>query len=218
MTATKTEKPILFSTEMVQAILDGRKSQTRRIIKGLNEYDKSYLGGCETYKYPIDIDKLGVKSPYGEPGNELWVRETFAFLKEHDNKPPSEIYDNQVLYKAGGKITNRFGLGTNIHESDFGRWRPSIHMPRRYSRIQLTVTDIRVERVQEITYQDILAEGLHEEGFTSNTYNDPENLEAGMRNRFRRLWDSINADRGYSWESNPWVWVVEFEVKNIKGA
>lgn len=219
MTATKTEKPILFSTELVQAILEGRKSQTRRVVKPQPDSKVNTVHPCKDGEWEFGKDFYNgdgeaieyKKCPYGKPGDELWVRETFAFLKEHDNKPPSEIYDDQVLYKADGKITNQFGLGSNIHESDFGRWRPSIHMPRRYSRIQLTVEDIRVERVQEISPRDAWAEGVKCKCMK------PTPMCKGNIDTFSELWDSINAERGYSWESNPWVWSFSFKVKNIKG-
>lgn len=224
MATTTTEKPILFSTEMVQAILDGRKTQTRRVIKpqpdetrakgkpvrkiadyftGVPENGQAYYwheNGCWNSSEPF-------KCPYR--ADELWVRETWQALQHGSYKPfdckPSEIKKQfaDLRYKA------------EEGEVEYP-WKPSIHMPRGASRIQLTVDDIRVERVQEITGMDAFAEGMGDELPISS--NGPI-LRENYRNDFAELWDSINADRDegqYSWENNPWVWVVEFSIKNIK--
>jgi hypothetical protein len=231
------EKPILFSTELVQAILDGRKTQTRRVITSdqLND-DPNYWEsfGVQRAKditftpqpspglYALfgnkgDDDWIEpIKSPYGKPSDELWVRETWQALQHGSYKPfdckPSEIPEQyaDVRYKADEGETQY-------------PWKPSIHMPRWASRIQLTVKDIRVERVQDMSVEDMEEECItgHSKpsallGKPNSYYQNGDGLKYNTpQEAFRQLWDSINADRGYSWESNPWVWVVEFEVKNV---
>jgi hypothetical protein len=212
-TTTKTkEKPILFSTPLVQAILEGRKSQTRRVMKPQPKKNDNgfweYAGAgwsLDSHVPVVPGHSLAASCPYGKPGDELWVRETFAFESKFDDWKPSICRPSmQVHYFADGYTTGEGNVSNNI-----GRKRPSIHMPRWASRIQLTVTDIRVERVQEITESDARAEGC---------CTGWEDYPKTNRELFAELWDSINAARGYSWESNPWVWVVEFEIKDIKGA
>jgi uncharacterized protein YhfF len=174
------ERPILFSGEMVRAILDGRKTQTRRVIKPQPESVRKsvfFESGIETnHGYEI-------KSPYGQPGDPLWVREAF-------------IYDtNGIYYRAD----NDFHCAKEL-----GGWRPSIHMPRKASRITLEITDIRVEQVQDISEEDAQQEGarrMNAGDFGMETW----------RSAFRNLWGSINTKRGYSWDSNPWVWVIGFK-------
>lgn len=175
------ERPILFSGEMVRAILDGRKTQTRRVIKPQGE------------PYTIeDVDVL--KCPYGIPGDRLWVRETFADLRGMG-------FGHKWAYRADtpeGSESDRIRIGYGV------RWKPSIHMPRWASRITLEITDIRVERVQDITYIDAKAEGVeYEKGYT-----DP-------REAFATLWNSINAKRDYGWAMNPWVWIIEFKGEAV---
>lgn len=174
------EHPILFSTDMVKAILEGRKTQTRRVIK-LPE-------NCtpEQQNYLLYYNRYVIKEcPYGLIGGSLWVRETWA---------ESEYIYDRCFYKADGN-----SLPSNL------KWRPSNFMPRKYSRITLEITDIRVQRVQEITNEDACYEGV--KGI------DKSNclvIEWDYVTPFKILWDSINAKRGYSWDSNPWVWAISF--------
>ena len=184
---------------MVRAILDGRKTQTRRVIKPqfngwLEDFEDGYWRNCWRVDRGYgqhEIDTCIIKCPY-IIGQKLWVRET---LKGYDRRSwPTMIY-----YRASTP-----DVWPHI------RWNPSIHMPRVASRIILEVTAVRVERVQEVTDRDAIAEGcLLPKGY--------EDLAASFfkqpyRQVFIDLWDSINAKRGYSWESNPWVWVIEFRV------
>ena len=185
------EKPIIFSTAMVQAILGGRKTQTRRVIK-----TDDWPEMCDPVQNTITptewwftdgMAPLGpFRCPYGKPGDALWVRETWQECAEC----------GRVNWRAGA---NDHGHACQHCDEQLGKWRPSIFMPRWASRITLTVTGIRVERVQDISEADAQAEGV------SAWIYVPE---------FKMLWDAINAKRGHSWASNPWVWVVEFEVKN----
>jgi hypothetical protein len=184
------ERPILFKGEMVRAILEGRKTQTRRIVKpqpylddrGNLIYDKWNFG--QTAFGKPNLDNLAkMKCPYGQVGDRLWVRETWGICPDY----------NQVKYKADRGSDDR----------DVYKWKPSIHMKRKYSRINLEITGIRIERLQDITEKDAQTEGvsrlnLGDLGIETN------------KSAFRSLWDNINASMGYGWNKNPWVWVVEF--------
>jgi hypothetical protein len=210
------EHPILFSTDMVRAVLQGRKTQTRRVIrpqKNITDMAVAYQAGDGSWifwdsdspdlaestkrRYPSG----GFKCPFGIPGDGLWVRETWTFWEDPNNG------QDFVKYRAGGK--KRF---PNIHDLKYsgwafdGKWRPSIHMPRWASRITLEVVSVRVERVQEITEEDAKAEGCE----IGHGLDDSSPFFA--KGAFRNLWDSLNAKRGYGWDKNPWVWVVEFKL------
>lgn len=200
------ERPILFSGPMVRAILEGRKTQTRRVInfarlssirRGRLFYSvplKSWaIASATDYGTHIDEFVELVKCPYGDIGDRLWVRETFC-----------ESYEQQCADAAG--MTNTSGKYWD-YRADFenpGRgWRPSIHMPRGASRITLEITYVRVERLQDISEADAIAEGC------KAWKGVPGDGEMSAVEAFRRLWESINgAD---SWKANPWVWVVSFE-------
>lgn len=198
------EKPILFSGAMVRAILDGRKKQTRRIIKDYkitrlssrHEFATSgphHLSEKETPGYAyVELESgalVGLPCPYGQPGDRLWVREAFMLIDNRDG-------GRHIKYKAGGPdFVFRAGNGDDDWRGA-SKWTPSIHMRREYSRILLEITNVRVERVQDISNHDAKQEGV----------------PAGVspRAEFVWLWNSINAARGYGWEVNPWVWVIEF--------
>ena len=169
-------KPILLKTEMVRAILEGRKTVTRRVVKPQpfavkqDENDPCWYGHFVSESGKVLLDK----PPY-HPGDILYVRETFC-------RQPREEYP--FVYKA------------SVETPAAWQWRPSIHMPREAARIFLRVTDLRVERVQDIDDDGVVAEGLN--------IGDP----------FDELWNSTikPADRDlYGWDANPWVWVIEFE-------
>ncbi|MBZ0126401.1 MAG: hypothetical protein K8F32_08535 [Rhodocyclaceae bacterium] len=184
-----TERPILFSAPMVRAILDGRKTQTRRIVKpqptitALDDgrYDAAWGGrfalGCST---PGEC--LSPWSPYGQPDDRLWVRETFS---EFDT-----LNGMVCWYKAESDDPDYWHNVT---------WRPSIHMPRRLSRITLEITGVRVERLQEISEADAEAEGCTADPCDGPTFYDD----------FASLWRRINGPD--SWAANPWVWVISFK-------
>lgn len=202
------ERPILFSGPMVRAILEGRKTQTRRVVKidaPFVEFD-----GCDPY-WPVFEDKYGdpvrAACPYGEVGDRLWVRETFF-----DTTPYS---DAMLFYNRKNPVAYR----ADDEEIGCHAWKPSIHMPRWASRILLEVVDVRVERLRNIAVRDAVAEGLDSKtsigpfrtlGWKDYTAGSVSYL-LDARESFQSLWDSINAGRGYSWAANPWVWVVEFK-------
>ena len=199
-------KPILFNTEMVRAILDDRKTQTRRLIKDkdiTNNFDIDVDGSVYAYidqatgdSYPpTAIAKYQI-------GDILWVRETWSRI---DDLP----YDNYVY---------RTDYGTTEDDSfppSMFKWKPSIHMPREAARIFLRVTNVRVERLQEIT-----TEGIEQEGFycDSNYTKDHFAYAPGMRIHFSRVWDEIYSGKGYGWDVNPWVFVYEFERVSEDGS
>lgn len=197
------EKPILFSPEMVRAILEGRKTQTRRVMKPQPEANDW-----------IDTPMC----QYGHIGDLLWVRETWGTLPEYDSIKPSDLPNCPIYYNA----SQRYYPFSTI--SDIGKKRPSIFMPRWASRITLMVTNVRVERVQDISEEDAIAEGIQRFDYGADSYKPEycticfgtQELALGAmhttaKGAFSRLWDSINSKRGYSWASNPWVWIIEFE-------
>lgn len=191
------EHPILFSGEMVRAILEGKKTQTRRIIKSqpmeyvVSAYlrpDGKYIWRCSTGEGV----SLPFKCPFGQVGDKLWCRETwFEWTKGNPEKQPylyratTSDYDFEMVKQCGHTIL----------------WRPSIFMPRCASRITLEITNIQVEELKNITSLGVVAEGIE-----GNTLDWTE-----LRGRFITLWDSINAKRGYGWDKNPWVWVISFK-------
>ena len=219
------ERPILFNSEMIKAVLDGRKTQTRRVIKpqplvgiGQREIRPLPNGGRESVVYKLP------HCPYGKPGDQLWVRETHQFISPDETW--RDISECKIIYKAtdthpgfdGSDYAEHKGLSPNSPIWDAGEvhpWRPSIFLPRKYSRIQLEIVSVKIERVQEILYDDAVAEGMSKEWDGSHYWYSLESVEEASQHPpkvFRQLWDSINSKRGFSWDSNPFVWVVEFNV------
>lgn len=199
------EKPILFNGEMVKAILDGRKTQTRRVVKPPLNVDSTAYTRRSTHTPDGQVIVIGVtndgrewgRRPYAEIGDRLWVRETWQRCLEC----------GLTNWREGA---NSNGTICQHCDASLGKWKPSIHMPRQRSRITLEVTGVRVQRVQDITHDDAVAEGVRTGNWRKNEGKKRHPLWSCAFNRFVILWDSINAKRGYSWESNPWVWVVEF--------
>lgn len=181
------ERPILFSAPMVRAILAGTKTQTRRAVKSTGMYaiDAS-IHGEEVARR--ELAALATRCPYGQAGDQLWVRETFAQHQQFAD----------VAYRADGE---------EFEDSDgFSwepKWKPSIHMPRNISRIDLEIIGVRVERLQDISEADCAKEGapFSYSGFAPEDAPD-------WRGWYRDLWESINGPG--SWDQNPWVWVIEF--------
>jgi hypothetical protein len=187
------ERGIIMQGESVLGILEGRKSQTRRVIKP----QPTIITDQDHFRNYLQIHGRGVwfegdpnkTCPYGQPGDRPWVRETFCDLGAGDNR---------IIYKASfddltAEMMRQSGHGTPI-------WKPSIFMPRWASRITLEIVNVRVERVQDISEEDAKAEGV-----TCPSFINP-------RQAYYDLWDSINAERGYGWDVNPYVWVIEFKV------
>ena len=204
------EHPILFGGEMVRAILEGLKTQTRRVIKPQPKHIQMLSDGkIETsHDGGFDNDVQYIKCPYGKPGDRLWVRETWAVGKDFNNLKPSKLWKGDIESRLA--VCYEADNDCIWNEYDHGKIRPSIFMPRWARRNTLEITGIRVERVQDISYVDSTKEGLiipaalkhRSEFYPGGPYRAP----------FKTLWDSINAKRGYGWKENPWVWVVEFKV------
>lgn len=214
------ERPILFSTPMVQAILAGRKTQTRRVVKARSPEDFALFinmeAGCNVEKNSSELARC--RSPYGNPGDVLWVRETWCWEGDtsHQDLDPVGFF----WFKADFK-----------DDDGPSGWRPSIHMPKRYARIWLQIEDVRVERLWDITEEDAIAEGIlwHKwdidylpryKDYLADAfgYGHPEHdyPTVGIaKTSFSTLWRSINGSE--SWAENPWVWVVKFKVLSTTG-
>ncbi len=238
------EHPILFSTQMVQAILSGTKTQTRRVVKtkqkGWNCHDLEFSGmnfitadklttrsksvqkeltGAHAF-FKEYKSNLGIKCPYGQPDDLLWVRETWQHTKTLHIHPTDENYG--YVFKADNQPWKDY---------EGWKWRPSIHMPKAAARIWLRVKDVRVERVQDISGEDAKAEGCAYsellEGYECLTCDTKHGhvmahgliCEDGAfstaKQSFQSLWYAINGIE--SWHENPWVWVVEFEELSRTG-
>ena len=190
------ETGIIMSGDHPKLILEGIKTQTRRVIKPqpfiVIDGAPLIIREAKPDEFPIQRDE--VRCPYGQVGDRLWVRETFG-------EP----------FGKGFGIIYRADYGENLHT-----WKPSIHMFRKDSRINLEITDIRVERLQEITWKDVEKEGVsvktkHAIDFDSGMRMPQANYHQWLRVGFLELWDSLNAKRGFGWEVNPWVWVISFK-------
>jgi hypothetical protein len=188
------ERPILFSSEMVKAILDGRKSMTRRVVKPQPDNDGGWTG-C----VGVEDDNISEFCPFGQSGDRLWVRESFWAVEVEDQGIGNQflVYDEEFV----GPNPRPKELRPTLQSLRWGH-HPSIHMPRWASRITLEITAVRVERVQDISEGDAKAEGLQ----------DWYGAEPAVTNRgrFHAFWDSLNAKRGYEWDANPWAWVITF--------
>lgn len=215
------ERPIPLTAFEVRAILEGRKTQTRRVVKPQPERDLA----------PIEVAELcagyrlgKIRCPFGVPGDRLWCKETwryydwtedgephiqyFADSKTSLRKPPEDWKDKV------SDIWTELSEASNFREHGAARdgsWRPSIHMPRWASRIILEVESVRVERVQEISTADALAEGMTPTwgGESSPGVKCPNEYD-----QFAELWNRINGVG--SWESNPWCWCIQFKVLEVR--
>jgi hypothetical protein len=201
------ERPILFSAPMVRAILEGRKTQTRRVVKDVPEWCREWgyttftPAGSISARGPV-TDNIGEKFfplKYGQRGDRLWVRETWS----HTGDGVWSINAARLL-GPGGVV-----YAADMEDKGDGWW-PSIHMPREFSRITLEITGVRVERLSGISGSDAEAEGVF-------SHVSPYSLDKVYRDQrgpraieyFQRLWETINGPE--SWAANPWVWVVEFK-------
>lgn len=204
------ERPILFSTDMVQALLAGRKTQTRRTnsLSFVNESPETWT--CEKVeKEPAffffnkeeEDYMVEIKCPYGKPGDLLWVRENFCFADSFENGKEVRTYSYQATPLTKLKV----------------KWKPSIHMPKKAARIWLKVTNVRVERLHDISKRDSLAEGVFEiekdEAYTD--YMKQAGAYSGPIGSFLSLWESINGLDSVL--ANPWVWVIDFKVVSTTG-
>lgn len=213
------ERPILFSGPMVRALLAGAKTQTRRIVKDLKWIEKTFPGVDPYWRLtepsgsgpcdptdPRDLDWLMSRNHYGQPGDRLWVKET---------------YYNYGAFKGAGRSYYRADLGDDAKEPHGQKWKPSIFCTRKASRITLEITGVRVERLNDISEAEAEAEGImRNEGCDPWTREDgwikypldrhTEDFPAfTAKESYQTLWESING--AGSWALNPWVWVIEFK-------
>lgn len=229
------ERPILFSGPMVRAILDGRKTVTRRIMKpqptgtaGKSWPDEDrWAWPSNLARTMVDINEARGLCPFGSSGDRLWVRETWM-----PRAAPCgvESFSNGVIYAATPNAGGGYAVhARESHADQIARlskpgftWRPSIHMPRWASRLTLEVVGVRVERLQEITEEDAIAEGAQRFDNLPSTHPYGQDARWSMeaptatdqclgsaRMAFANLWDKLNSSRA-PWASNPWVWRVEF--------
>lgn len=233
------ERPILFSGAMVRAILEGRKTVTRRAIK--HQPDVPVTDAIPRRNYPhgpatvdwywrpqyghlngVPSNGWDFKCPYGQPGDRLWVRESCAQVFEVDipagrpvgpvgtaGSPSQPDWKSRYVYRADGDMPNV--QWHHVGDSQPVRWTPSIHMPRAASRILLEITDVRVERLQDISGDQAVAEGVDAAICRQFLETSPSRFECkeAVIHGFAGLWASINGNE--SWHANPWVWVVEFK-------
>lgn len=184
------ELPILFNTEMVKAVLDSKKTQTRRLMKPQPpDWSRNTYNFYGAINLRLPDGKL-IRYPYGQTGDRLYVRETFLVMHRLNRV-------DRIYYRADGDDP--------LADTPYSGWVASIHMPKKYARIWLEVTDVCIERVQDISWQDARAEGIKDE-----PRGDLDKTEYYWR-AFRNLWNSIYAKSDYGWDANPWVWVVEFK-------
>jgi len=201
---------------MVQAILAGRKTQTRIVIKGKTDHFVEIVSGNDGTAIPYVRGAGGqfwaephINCPHGKPGDVLWVRETLE-----------QSVTGGALYRAGGKVGESLAENEFLNWDDFSTTRkviPSIHMPKDAARIWLRITNVRVERLQDISEDDAIAEGCSKYGPFGEYKGSLHPNGGSMKYRaysnpidaFKCVWESISGEQ--SWKSNPWVWVVEFE-------
>lgn len=189
------ERPILFSAPMIRALLAGAKTQTRRISKPQSEVFNGRAGG-EWCGWPLTETGAKMPCPYGQPGDRLRVCETWATSHRWDSVKPSKLPTDgsaAIYYRASDDTPANTSRDGGVIQN----WRPSIFLPTWASRITLEIESVRVERLQDISVEDALSEGI-----THHTMNCP-------KVEYQWLWESINGHG--SWELNPWVWIVSFK-------
>ena len=193
------ERPILYSSEMVRAILDGRKTMTRRPIKFQGIAKVWRLGSGWICSTVFDDKQYGLDCPYGQSGDRLWVRETWRLEMN------SGFYD--IRFKADNYLWDCGTLYQQLKNLKCWIWRPSIHMPRWASRIILEIVDVKVERLQDIrAWEDVLKEGIQLDWY------EHDGNEIELIDEFHKYWDSLYIKKPeYQWQANPWVWCLSFK-------
>lgn len=236
------ERPIIFSGESVRAILEGRKTQTRRVVKNVTGDSIFWKDGrsfplptCDRVRETHWDNGCGViLCPYGRPGDRLWVREAWQLFRDRTPEQQAKIAawfakgdhsnfmneieewspmpDGQIKYCYAAD----FGDWAYDVDSDMKPWKSSIFMPRAVSRLTLEITTVRVERLQDITEADARAEGVGDEEMVNRVDTDILPTAAMLHEPFENdrvwfahAWNEINGKK-YSWQSNPWVWVIEW--------
>lgn len=219
------ERPILFNDQMVRAILEGRKTVTRRVVTP----QPDFLGSMVDPNTPFKTLDAGLHAritcPYGQPGDRLWVRETWtdvnmcgapalAYRADEDIRDLMEepgFLDDRGAFNYDDPRVKPYPFACWYAELDQARWRPSIHMPRWASRILLEITAVRVERLQDISEEQALAEGVRGEpcDHARQACSDIGCWGDTAKGAFGFLWEQLNG--AGAWQANPWVWVVEFK-------
>lgn len=204
------ERPILFSSDMIRALLDCRKTQTRRVCKPAQKENLSYVVDCGKGKFGDEEGDIIFKCPFGIVGDQLWVRETWSTHACFDEIKPSELKARSIHYWADGEVQT-------------GKKRPSIFMPRNLSRILLEITNVCVERLHDISVEDAKAEGIEPIHWPDLSIKYPDYVSKIKGRRvtnllpkqsYFTLWESINGRK--SLEDNPFVWALSFKVVEIK--
>ncbi|MFH2432079.1 ASCH domain-containing protein [Citrobacter freundii] len=204
-----TERGMIFNSEMVRAILDGRKTQTRRIIKLSHERGmlNPVIKGRNGEITSVSCRLAPLLCPFGQPEDRIWVRETWA---EAGASAP-----DLKLYRANypDHVPSHY---ENVPPVDEIRWKPSIHMPRWASRILLEITDVRVERLNAISQVDAIAEGAPPSHPSIDCVSQEYGFPDFSRSWFGQTWQHIYGEE--SWQANPWVWVIEFKrIDELEG-
>lgn len=228
------ERPILFKGRLVRAILEGRKTQTRRIAKfvPIAGYNLGFSGMSPGH-FCTGVPASGhvlysrrgdgvweqrtepLHCPYGAQGDRLWVKETWALSGSMADYMKADI---DRVERASMAVDPRHAFGDNLvyradgdgYDDATQHWRPSIFMRRWASRIDLEVTEVRVQRLQEISEEDAQAEGVEATPLLPSGQNPNPLWRPHCRSTFAKLWDSINEERGFGWGANPWVWAITF--------
>jgi hypothetical protein len=222
-------RPITFRPEMVRAILEGRKTQTRRVIKpqpwsgelhSARQPDSPFVGLDGVWRWmtgKVSYADNDRRCPYGQTGDRLWVRESVWRDRRDRNvviyaaTPELARYqsDPEIIhatYPDGSAMPTREQMEAEMRSNQFWSRTPSIHMPRWAARLALDIVEIRVERLHAISKDDVKAEGCEYLAYRCASEMEPEDPK-----EFSDLWDMINMKKGFGWETNPWVWVVEFK-------
>jgi hypothetical protein len=196
--------PLLFKADMVRALLFGNKTQTRRVIKPQPAWNNitDYIMGHAI----MGENGKPITSPYGLAGDRIWVKETWRTLAKYNHLKPRELPDDAMInFKAGF---------SGIENSDFNnlanKWRSPLFLQQRFSRITLEITNVRVERLNECSEADAIAEGIDSKDGQWRHYLKVNKFGASPVHSYQTLWESINGVG--SWDKNPWVWVIEFKV------
>lgn len=226
------DKPIIFSAPMIRALLDGRKTQTRRVLKGLWQNALEGHDRVKTWFAPTDVPKHGIPNQWAEsgiwaekhgprgynrflgfspyrPGDRLWVREAWSGEHEFRNTPPAQRESYAWEGQPHFRETAWYWADGSPEHGDWEKPRPSIHMPRWASRLTLTVTGVRVQRVQDISEADVYAEGAMQRPAGPRLGSDVTARD-NARLAFRSLWNSIHGPG--AWDANPWVCALSFTV------
>lgn len=207
------ERPILMSAPMVLATLEDRKSQTRRVVKHQPFYDQgSLLFHMKGSKWQSGSIGAAAFCPYGKPGDRLYVREKFKRLGFDASAGLRVLCGYQDSSERWVQVPSRDDVFLKPN------WIPSIHMPRWASRITLEITDVRVQRLQDISEEDAIAEGIYRPGIeieTGWTFDGHRYGYAFAASAYRELWNEINGIG--SWDANPWVWALTFKRVEVAG-